>query len=491
MRCPKCGFTGFDHLDDCKKCGSDLTAFKARFNLRGPLFATAVPLTAPATVVTEPEIEEAPVAAAGASDFGYDFMDDEDSPAASAPAGFEEESEEEFSFEAVGGDLGPGTTEEEEEFTLETTSAAGAAALEEEEEVGVGDDEFLDLELDLSWDEKPTKAAGMSTAAAPAPFADEDAFELPSLDDLPPLEGHLPPEEEPLDDGFLEDLGELPDFSGFEEEPASVDLRKGSKTEGEPRDPFDLRGSVPAERTPVNSNQSGPEAAKFPGLPEASPACEPRNENIGTEAPPEIPPPPAGLTPNDPDGSTAEPLPFPPSSLSSLQPPLPPLTLNSPDLQGTEEVDPPPPLAARLGATLTDGLILAAGFALFVAAGEFAVAPPGEGRFLPSPASVADLLIPYFLVLFFLCFSYSTLFHFLLGQTVGKMLFRLRVAGDEDGPLLFSQAFLRSAGGVLSLLCAGAGYLPLLSGRRPWSDRLAGTRVLRLGPVAIQSLEIA
>jgi uncharacterized RDD family membrane protein YckC len=91
-----------------------------------------------------------------------------------------------------------------------------------------------------------------------------------------------------------------------------------------------------------------------------------------------------------------------------------------------------------------------------------------------------SLATPYFLVLFAVCFGYFTLFHFLIGQTPGKMLFRIRVVGEEGGGLMFSQAFLRSVGGLLSLLPAGLGYLRIAfdGERRGWNDRLANSRVV-------------
>jgi len=53
------------------------------------------------------------------------------------------------------------------------------------------------------------------------------------------------------------------------------------------------------------------------------------------------------------------------------------------------------------------------------------------------------------------------------------------VAGE---PLVFSQAFLRSVGGLLQLLPMGLGYLAILSSpeRRGWNDQLAGTRLISL-----------
>ena len=40
MKCPKCGFISFDYLDQCKKCGSDLTEFKRKLRIDAgtPLF---------------------------------------------------------------------------------------------------------------------------------------------------------------------------------------------------------------------------------------------------------------------------------------------------------------------------------------------------------------------------------------------------------------------------------------------------------------------
>jgi hypothetical protein len=34
MRCPKCGFVGFDHLEKCLKCSRDLTAARVELNLQ-------------------------------------------------------------------------------------------------------------------------------------------------------------------------------------------------------------------------------------------------------------------------------------------------------------------------------------------------------------------------------------------------------------------------------------------------------------------------
>ena len=106
MRCPKCGYNSFDHLESCKKCGNELGEHKQRYGIKSVLFpgqmkpvsiaetgvdasvvdAAVAAATATATV-TAPAIEaeaagpEAASADGGvevqaneSEDFGFDFM---------------------------------------------------------------------------------------------------------------------------------------------------------------------------------------------------------------------------------------------------------------------------------------------------------------------------------------------------------------------------------------------------------------------------------
>ena len=59
MRCPKCGFVSFNHLDNCKKCGRDLTEQKAMLGIRS---VKRQPASAPPEV--EPPEAETPSAMA-------------------------------------------------------------------------------------------------------------------------------------------------------------------------------------------------------------------------------------------------------------------------------------------------------------------------------------------------------------------------------------------------------------------------------------------
>lgn len=73
MRCPKCGYHSFDYLDNCKKCGVDLTEQKLRFKYQGYVAPALVeeaaaeePVDVPLPAVAEAENE--------AIDFGFDTL---------------------------------------------------------------------------------------------------------------------------------------------------------------------------------------------------------------------------------------------------------------------------------------------------------------------------------------------------------------------------------------------------------------------------------
>ena len=81
MKCPKCGYHSFDHLDSCKKCNHDLVEHKEKFSLRG-FFSPGKTAAAaePEPVIDDNEEEEA--SADGSVDFGFDFLDEEGDPVA-------------------------------------------------------------------------------------------------------------------------------------------------------------------------------------------------------------------------------------------------------------------------------------------------------------------------------------------------------------------------------------------------------------------------
>jgi uncharacterized RDD family membrane protein YckC len=135
----------------------------------------------------------------------------------------------------------------------------------------------------------------------------------------------------------------------------------------------------------------------------------------------------------------------------------------------------PPPAAAlvrpagfwiRVGALLLDiGCVMAAetafglmGWALLDE--RMATAASRAFRFLASPC-------------------YFIFFHWARGQTLGKMVFRLRVVDLTGGPLSFGQAALRHVGSWLSAVILGIGYLvaAFRADKRGLHDLIARTRV--------------
>jgi uncharacterized RDD family membrane protein YckC len=74
------------------------------------------------------------------------------------------------------------------------------------------------------------------------------------------------------------------------------------------------------------------------------------------------------------------------------------------------------------------------------------------------------------------------LFHWLWGQTMGKMLVGARVVTLEGGPLSFRRAMGRTLAWILAALPVGAGLAvaALRRDRRGLHDLLAGTRVERV-----------
>ncbi|MBE0599262.1 MAG: RDD family protein [Desulfuromonadales bacterium] len=308
-------------------------------------------------------------------------------------------------------------------------------------------------------------------SVASPPEAEEDAGAgSPGTADAEPdgelelfLDPFSPPDEAPSFAPFDDDLPELTEF-GLES-PLADD-----------EDDFAFAPSVPADL----GAEPEAEAGGQPWRAGCSVAGEEGSAALGFDADPlapgtlpELPPLPAGDLPFGWSAAAPE---------SAEE--LPPRSEHPSAQRLAEEVTPAaengagrPRLLSRWGAGLADLFILGLIFVIFVLAAEITL---GGTRSIA--ASFIDLLAVYFLVLFCLCFGYFTLFHFLLGQTPGKMFFQLRVIGQEQEPLLFSQAFLRTTGGLLSLATAGLGYLLIFfdAQGRGWNDRLAGTRVISL-----------
>jgi len=450
MRCPKCGYNSFDHLDSCKKCGTDLVEYKQRFGIRSVLFpgqmvqgdggdeagfdsvvadaaveaATGAAEVAAAETAVAEAVSEPAAAEGDSDDFGFDFMGDS-------------AEDDDLSFDEL---FEEAPEDEDIEETIEGPKEAAAA------ETGSAD----------------------SSDSAPADDELEDDF------------------------GF-DPAAEEDDFS-FDDETESNEEADSSGTGEDPQRPFDLPESSQFVGAPVDSptvqdevssvSESGVavESDTVPVPPRSEPE-EMAQLDIFAEEPVVVDSPlPVPLAaevaevvePVEPEEaeSVAAPVPLPAAETSE--------ELLTPAVGGDAGVS-LPSLAGSIGAFLCDFAIIAVVSVSFIVAAETAMSSQ-SGHYLPSVATLIDLSIPYFLVIFFLTFGYFTLFHFLAGQTPGKMVAGLRVETIDGEPLAFSQAFLRSVGGLLQLLPAGLGYLLVLmsSDRRGWNDRLAGTRVVAL-----------
>ncbi|MBI2215714.1 MAG: RDD family protein [Candidatus Rokubacteria bacterium] len=78
--------------------------------------------------------------------------------------------------------------------------------------------------------------------------------------------------------------------------------------------------------------------------------------------------------------------------------------------------------------------------------------------------------------------AYSTVLHAVAGQTIGKLLMRIRVVTVEGDLPGVGQAFLRSLGYGVSLVTFGLGFVMagLRRDKRALHDLIAGTRVERV-----------
>ena len=135
----------------------------------------------------------------------------------------------------------------------------------------------------------------------------------------------------------------------------------------------------------------------------------------------------------------------------------------------------PPALGTRLGAGAIDLALLGAIDAIVVIL---------TLRIAGLQTTTEDLRVlppvPFLGFLALLAFGYVASFTVAGGQTIGKMLLKLRVIGDDGRPVDAAGGVLRAAGCMLVPITLGLSYLPALftSDHRALHDRLAGTRVV-------------
>jgi uncharacterized RDD family membrane protein YckC len=136
----------------------------------------------------------------------------------------------------------------------------------------------------------------------------------------------------------------------------------------------------------------------------------------------------------------------------------------------------------RSMAMATDSVILMLLMAIFVVLGFLSLSMGVTGdREIPILRQVLIVLPITFPLGLALMLSYFTFFHGTWGQTIGKMIFGLRVVRTNGYPLTFSRAFARALGYFPSAIPFFLGFfwVALNSEKRSWHDVLTDTMVIR------------
>jgi uncharacterized RDD family membrane protein YckC len=460
MKCPKCGYQSFNHLLTCKKCGRDLTELQTKLGFgqvvvpgsrpfAGTARATGAPTSKDSEVdpveeyfhnIPEPAPEDAiaagplespapPVAPPPATGRSHEEFPETDM----FPDGEEAEDAFLFPFDKMDADLNVLQREDEKSGDLFILGNP----FDEQEDLDLG----LSLQEELDEEQETIERDGMQGPED----SDPEDFSLSA-----PPDGQEPEPDEDFFFSFEELNAELTDWKNI------PSLPEGTRPGNEEVDLFPARDTLetpeagpPRETAEPHLDGEPRSTPEFPGpAPEPSPADRCETTDLQSEP---------AFTSADDDWQTGEDA-FPEKT----------------------EISPMPALDRRVAALLADLGILALVFALFLLAGEMVRVPTAAQWFRFNADILLDLAAPYFVLLFSLCFGYFTLFHFLVGQTPGKMLKDLQVENPAGEPPSLAQAFLRSAGGLVMLLPAGLGFFSVMTDRdrRGWNDRLANTRVV-------------
>lgn len=134
---------------------------------------------------------------------------------------------------------------------------------------------------------------------------------------------------------------------------------------------------------------------------------------------------------------------------------------------------PPPGLLRRLGAMAYDTLLL---FALVMLLSYPYVWLTG-GK---NPGMI--IKTAYQIYLLAICFLFYGGFWAHGGQTLGMRTWRMKLVGDDGGPIRWNIALMRFTYALLSWLCLGLGFLWILYDRDKlaWHDRWSGTQLVLL-----------
>jgi len=136
----------------------------------------------------------------------------------------------------------------------------------------------------------------------------------------------------------------------------------------------------------------------------------------------------------------------------------------------------------RFMAFAVDHFIVFLIFCIFVVCGLLAVGlAPGRGLEV-SYGNFFKLVLPALVPLgLMLGLTYFSFFHGAWGQTIGKMIFGLRVVRVDGQPLTFARALARAIAYAFSAVPIFLGFfwVGFTSSKRSWHDRITGTMVVR------------
>lgn len=108
----------------------------------------------------------------------------------------------------------------------------------------------------------------------------------------------------------------------------------------------------------------------------------------------------------------------------------------------------------------------------------------GEGPIFPEePFPLYVEALPFFWAFAFLPAIYFWIFHSMNGQTIGKMIFQIRVVREDGTPIGYGRALFRFLAYFISILPFGAGFLWAFVDKKGQSlhDKLARTVVIKGG----------
>ncbi len=135
----------------------------------------------------------------------------------------------------------------------------------------------------------------------------------------------------------------------------------------------------------------------------------------------------------------------------------------------------------RIIAFVIDNIFLQAAALFVTIVGLIVIGIEAEGL----PALSGTLLNSYYATAVVMNLFYFTYFHGTTGQTLGKRMLGMKVVQSTGEPMRAGVAFLRWVGYLLSGLIFYLGFLWIaFDGRKQgWHDKIAGTCVIRVGPL--------